>query len=393
MNGSGKRNIARLILLFFAYFILTTSCTNEATQQRENEATEEILSGFSFQPLTQEQISEYRQAVEEFYDSMLGSKGFNGSILVAKQGQVVFESYKGYHNFQTKDTLTSTTPLHLASISKTFTGIAILKLYEDGKIALTDTIQKFFPRFPYQGVTIEMLLNHRSGLPNYLYFMDSLWDKQKKASNNDVLQAMIQHKPALNFKPGTRFNYSNTNFMLLALVIEKISTQPFPEYMKEHIFQPLGMQDTYVFSMKDTVHYVPTYSVSKPFPMDQYDCTYGDKNVYSTPRDLLKYDRQLYGNDLLQQNTKDIAFTPYSHEKKTMHNYGLGWRLLINENDTLIYHNGKWHGSYTVFNRFVQDTATIIILSNKQNSNVYHAKKMSSLLSKRALQIMDDVAQ
>ena len=100
-------------------------------------------------------------------------KGFNGAILVAKNGQVLFEQYKGYSNFITKDTINEHTPFHLASISKTFTGMAILKLWEEGKVSLDDTLQKYFPQFPYHGITIRMLLSHRSGLPNYLYFMDS----------------------------------------------------------------------------------------------------------------------------------------------------------------------------------------------------------------------------
>jgi CubicO group peptidase (beta-lactamase class C family) len=336
---------------------------------------------FHFDSLSPQQKDAYTNAISAFYETNLASKGFNGAILVAKNGQVLFEQYKGYGNFFTKDTLTEHTPFHLASISKTFTGMAVLKLWEDGKLSLDDSLQKYFPQFPYRGVTIRMLLSHRSGLPNYLYFMDSLWDKTKEATNQDVLNAMILHHPAVYGLPNTRFEYCNTNFLLLSMVVEKITGQPFPEYMKQHVFEPLGMHDTYIFSIKDTANYVPTWSVTQPFLMDQYDCTYGDKNVYSTVRDLFLWDKSLYEHTFLKKSTLDMAFTPLSNEHRSMHNYGLAWRLFINNGDTVIYHNGKWHGTNTCFVRLIKDTATIIVLGNKQNGNIYHAKEMETIFN------------
>ena len=336
---------------------------------------------FHFDSLSPQQKDAYTNAISAFYETNLASKGFNGAILVAKNGQVLFEQYKGYGNFITKDTLTEHTPFHLASISKTFTGMAVLKLWEDGKLSLDDSLQKYFPQFPYRGVTIRMLLSHRSGLPNYLYFMDSLWEKTGEATNQDVLNAMIFHHPAVYSLPNTRFEYCNTNFLLLAMVVEKITGQPFPEYMKQHVFEPLGMHDTYVFSIKDTANYVPTWSVTQPFLMDQYDCTYGDKNVYSTVRDLFLWDKSLYEHTFLKKSTLDMAFTPLSNEHRSMHNYGLAWRLFINNGDTVIYHNGKWHGTNTSFVRLIKDTATIIVLGNKQNGNIYHAKEMETIFN------------
>lgn len=260
--------------------------------------------------------------------------------------------------------------------------MAVLKLWEESKLSLEDSLQMYFPTLPYHGVTIKMLLSHRSGIPNYLYFMDSIWDKHKKATNNDVLNAMILHKPPMEFKPNTHFNYCNTNYMLLALIVEKITHQPFPEYMKQTMFEPLGMVNTHIFSIKDTASYNPTWSSTKPFLMDQYDCTYGDKNVYSTVNDLFTWDKALYEHTFLKKETLDMAFTPLSNETRSMHNYGLGWRLLINNGDTLIYHNGKWHGSNTVFARVIKDTATIIVLGNKQNQSIYQSKNIAAIFDK-----------
>ncbi len=338
---------------------------------------------FSFRPLSEGEISFYQKAAQDFYDTNLLHKGFNGSILVAKNGQVLFEDYHGIINFKTGDPITSHTPFHLASISKTFTGMTVLKLWEEGRISLDDSLQKFFPQLPYHGITVKMLLCHRSGLPNYLYFMDSVWDKKKKATNEDVLDFMVVHKPAVSAPPGRVYSYCNTNFMLLAMIIEKITKQPYPQYMKDSLFIPLGLKDTYVFSIKDTADYIPTYSVTKPFPLDHLDCTYGDKNIYSTVRDLFAWDNALYQNTFLHKSTLDMAFEPQSNEHKTMHNYGLAWHLYFNNGDTIVYHNGKWHGSNTAFTRLVQDTATIIVLGNKVDNNIYHSKEMSKIFTGR----------
>ena len=117
--------------------------------------------------------------------------------------------------------------------------------------------------------------------------------------------------------------------------------------------------------------------------MTNVDCTYGDKNVYSTVRDLLQWDRSLYACTFLRESTLKMAFTPQSHEHQSMHNYGLGWRTYFNPRtgDSIIYHNGYWHGSNTVFTRITQDTATIILLGNKYNPNNYNAKKISQIFT------------
>lgn len=356
------------------------SCSSK-TDVKKKDTTALYKPDFTFKKLDKKEAEMYAEKVKTFYDTSLIASGFNGAILVAKDGQVLFEDYHGYSNFATKDTITRHTAFHLASISKTFTGMAILKLQEEKKLSIDDSLQKYFPSFPYEGVTIKLLLNHRSGLPNYLYFMDTLWDRSKKMTNQDVLNVLTNKKPAIQWPPDTHYNYCNTNFVLLALIIEKVTGQPFPDYMKQHVFLPLDMKDTYIFSMKDTSHYIPTWSVTQPYPMDQYDCTYGDKNAYSTVRDLFLWDQALYKHSFVTRQSLDEAFTPMSNEKQSMHNYGLAWHLFINGSDTIVYHNGKWHGTNASFVRFVQDTATVIILGNKTNRNIYGAKQLGSVFS------------
>ena len=371
--------------IFYTLYIIAgfylMSCKSAAEKARSKSLPDPVEPAYAFRTLSPAELSYYHDAADEYYQKHLVRTGFSGSILVAKNGQIVFEDYHGFVNFKTKDSITPYTPFHLASTSKTFTGMTVLRLWEQGRLSLDDSLQKYFPQLPYKGITIRMLLDHRSGLPNYLYFMDKDWDKRVKATNEDVVDFMIKHQPNVMSLPDRAFHYCNTNFVLLALIVEKVTNQPFPQYMKDSVFTPLGMTDTYVFSIKDTANYVPTYIGNRPYPMDHLDCTYGDKNVYSTVRDLFKWDKALYEQSFVSKATLDTAFIPRSHERPSMHNYGYAWRLYFNDGDTLIYHNGRWHGTNTSFTRLVQDTATIIVLGNKFNRNIYQAKQMSSIFT------------
>lgn len=369
-----------LYLFIFLFFCAVTACSQAGSNEKNEAVAGAIVPDFHFAGLSPEKKEYYRTRIEAAYHSILGP-AFNGSILVAKNGEIVFEEYKGYADFRDKTPVTANTPFHLASVSKTFTGTTVLKLWEQGRLSLDDTLQHYFPELPYHGITVRMLLSHRSGLPNYLYFFDSCWNKKVKATNVDVLNFMVAHKPRLDNYPNRSFHYCNTNYVLLAMIIEKITGMAYPQYMKDSVFMPLGMTHTFVFSAKDTNQYVPTYIGNRPYPMDHLDCTYGDKNIYSTVQDMYLWDKALYEHRFVTAATLDTAFTPQSNEKRSMHNYGLGWRLFTNNGDTIIYHNGKWHGSNTSFTRMIQDTAVIIVLGNRYNRNIYQSKKMADIFT------------
>lgn len=368
------------ILILLSSTIFLGCSSNNSTAK--NATTDSVQHVEKFAALSPQEKQHYHKAVEAYLNSSLLRSGFNGSILVAKNGEVVYERYVGYKNFQTKDTLTSETPLQIASTSKPFTAAAILKLVQEGKFGLNDSLHHIFPGFPYPGITVKMLLNHRSGLPNYLYFLEKEWDKKVFLTNADVLNALMTLKPMRAYAPGTHFNYCNTNYVLLALIVEKFSGQSFPDYVKQQIFEPLGMDNSFVYSPTDTAHTAVSYNASGGlWPMDYTDGPYGDKNVYSTPRDLLKWDQALYRDQIISQAMKDSAFVPYSNEKPGQHNYGLGWRLLLfPEGKKVIYHNGRWHGFNAAFSRLPQENVTIIILGNKYKSSIYMvARKMYNL--------------
>lgn len=328
-------------------------------------------------------FNRYYDGIKEYYQKHLIDRGFNGAILVAKKGRVLFEDYHGYYNMETKDTLNKHSAFHLASVSKTFTAMAVLKLVEMGKISLDQKIKKYFPKLPYDSITVKELLSHRSGLPNYTHFMDNLgWNRSQYCSNKDVVDYMIKYKPLGTGKPGTHFSYCNTNYTLLALIIEKVSMQPYADFLEQYFFKPLHMDDTYVFNMaRDSATAMPSYGRNGRLEKyDFLDINYGDKNIYSTPEDLLKWDQALYTNQLFTPETLEAAFTPYSNEKPGIRNYGLGWRMnVFPDGRKVIYHNGWWHGNNSVFIRMIQDSVTIIVLGNKYNRNIYQSKKIAEV--------------
>ena len=389
-------------------FLIIASCGSNPPPDKKEPA--KPIKKAAFSPVSAREKEYYSNAIAPLYQSMLVRTGFSGGILLAKNGEIVFEDYRGFVNMKTKEPNTATTPFHIASVSKTFTSAVILKLMEEGKLSLDDKVEKYLPTFPYANITIKNLLSHRSGLPKYDHFMQSTQTemylvKNKKgkmvrkyrvvktaaqfsgmATNKDLLQFMITHHPPIESSPDRRYSYCNTNYAMLALIIEQITNMPFPEYMKKTVFEPLGMTSTHIFSIKDTANYVPSYNYNNsPFRLEKLDCIYGDKNVYSTVRDLLQWDRALYMGTFVSTQTLDMAYQPYSNEKRGNKNYGLGWHLFIKPPEpTIVYHNGWWHGNNAVFKRLVTDSATVIILGNKFNRNIWAAGKMSSVFTGHA---------
>jgi CubicO group peptidase (beta-lactamase class C family) len=376
-----KNAISSLLLLF-----IIAGCTQNSNKKAASQLAAggpELLSA-SNSKIPARELDNYLRRVQDNLDSIFRKTRLNGSVLVAKQGQIIYETYNGFSNPRIKeDTVTANTPFHLASISKTFTSMAILRLHEQGKLNIDDSVSKYLPGFPCVGVTLRTLLNHRSGIPKYDHYMENLgWDKRKMVTNQDVLDFIIaRHKDIRIGRPDRGFSYSNTNYALLALIIEKVSGQTYGNFLKTAFFEPLGMKDSYVFTMADTGRYVESYYYSgRPYKFDYLDLVYGDKNIYSTVRDLLKWDQALRNDSLFTKQSLDAAYMPYSFEKPGTHNYGLGWRMyLLKNGKKLIYHNGWWHGNRTAFYRLIDEDVTIIALCNNDAKKVYSVKEMADI--------------
>ena len=331
-----------------------------------------------------EELKFYRDSIGYYMDTLLNYKGFSGGILVAKNGFILYEHYQGFSDVGQQTAINDSTSFHVASTSKTVTSTAVMQLIQQGKIKLTDSLRQFFPGFPYQGMTINHLLSHNSGLQNYAYFFPKFgWNKKQIATNTDVLEFIISKKPPLTRPVGHKFEYCNTNFVLLALIVEEISGQAFPDYAKEKIFAPAGMAHTFVFGIDDTARYMPSFKNNMSiYNFDYLDAIYGDKNVYTTCRDLMKYDAAIRNYILLDSATYETVWTPQhrdTHYRDSTEYYGLGWRLKVwPTGNKIVYHNGWWHGNNSIFQRVYQDTAVIIVTGNVFNQRIYHSPHVAN---------------
>lgn len=324
--------------------------------------------------------------VDSLFTHLHKRKGFNGTVLVTKYDQIIYRGAFGYADFKTKDTLSTQTVFQLASVSKQFTAMAIMMLKEQGKLNYDDSLQVYIPDFPYRGITVKQLLTHRSGLPNYTYFSDELWpDRKVDLSNDDVLSMMAVHKPNVYYQPDRTFSYSNTGYALLASIVEKASGQPFAEFMREHIFEPLKMHNTYTFNHELVAQpgKVAAGHIGgrrKRLP-DYQDTVLGDKGMYSTVEDLYKWDQALYTQKLVKRETLEEAFSPTGKVNRREESYGYGWRIKqVDSGDTVVYHGGLWHGYNTYFLRNPSDHSSIIVLSNLTNGSLNYMKDVRSFL-------------
>jgi CubicO group peptidase (beta-lactamase class C family) len=330
-----------------------------------------------------EEAAKKTYQLDTFFQNMKRS-GFNGTVLVAEYGQVIYQKAFGYADFQTKDSLTTQTAFQLASVSKQFTAMAVMMLKERGKLSYEDSVQRFFPNFPYHGITVRQLLTHRSGLPNYTYFCDKHTDRKTPISNQQVVELLTKHKPEAYYPPNTHFDYSNTGYCLLGAIVEKASGMAFEDFLQVNIFKPLGMTRTVVYNKaKEPV--IPNKATGYTAGRRRYEDTYlngvvGDKGVYSTVEDLFKWDMALYSQKLVKAATLEEAFTP-AHKEPKENNYGFGWRIRTpKDSEPIIFHGGWWQG----FNAYIlhgrKDHSTIILLSNITNGSLNRIKDLQEIL-------------
>ncbi len=335
------------------------------------------------------QIKSKRSAhkLEEIFQKLRNTYGFNGVVLISEKNHVIYKKAFGYADLQKHDSLQLNSQFQLASVSKQFTSMAIMMLKERGYLNYDDKVTRFYPDFPYEKVTIRQLLTHRAGLPDYRWFIDTLWtDKNKPISNQDMMRLFAKHKPDPYFSTGSHHAYSNTGYAILAAIVEKISGVSFSQFMQLAIFKPLGMNHTLVYSKCDNENLpgnVCGYERNGRWkaPNDCFNGITGDKNVFSTVDDLFLWDQALYSDKLVKQSTLSEAFKPGSPELKGWRNYGFGWRInRTNPDKLIVYHSGWWRGFRTFFMRNVSDQNSIIVLSNTVNYSINSLGEVYSMV-------------
>lgn len=299
-------------------------------------------------------------------------KRFSGNILVALAGQEIYSRSIGFHDPIEKENLEKNNIFQLASVSKQFTAAAIMLLTIDGKIELDEVITKYIPDFPYQDITLTHLLHHTSGLPNYMYLVDRYWKNSYAPTNDDIIKLLTKYKLPTFFKPGSKYDYSNTGYVILATVVQRVSGVSLNNFLKDRIFKPLGMNNSYVFSSSDStckrLHIDGFKSIKNGFiryKASNNDGPVGDKGICSTIEDMFKWDKALYQESIFSKDILEQAFLPAKDRKGRDIPYGFGFRIRESiGSGKVIYHNGIWQGFRTNFHRYIESGNTIIVLNN-----------------------------
>ncbi|MCB2219468.1 MAG: beta-lactamase family protein [Bacteroidetes bacterium] len=371
MNKKGLLIISAIVIVIFIVFISgKKSTTSGTTFKPVYIAGQEVVHR-----VDEIYQAQYAEELSERFKRLNKRGVFNGTVLYGENDQIVFEGAYGYRDFKKRDTMTIQSKFQLASVSKMFTAAAIMVLKEEGKLEYDDTITRFIPEFPYGTVTIRHLLNHRSGLSRYMSLADKHWNISTPIDNEDVIDLFVKYKPAPYFKPDHGFHYCNTNYALLASVVERITGLYFDEFMKLRIFDPLGMDSSFVYHLRNDslIGYsvpvgVPGYRYRgwRPVKVGDYylNGVMGDKGVYSTVEDLFKFSCALDDGSLISLQELEEAFKPGSPDYyRRKDNYGFGWRLK-DDMDSTAYHFGWWKGFRTYFVRDMRHQRTLIVLTN-----------------------------
>jgi len=370
------KNVARNIIFVFGLGLFLLVSCGKSHQGPPPELNTDSL----FIDLGKDRVERRTAITDKAFSEMRKSQGLNGTVLYAEGGEVIFRKAFGWRTLvRAKDSIRIDDQFQLASVSKMFTAEAIMLLYSQGKLDYDDLITKYIPEFPYEGITIRHLLNHRSGLSRYETLADEHWpDRGIPIHNEDVIKLYCEYRPDPYNQPDVTFHYTNVNYVLLASIIERITGQHFEDFMKENIFAPLGMDRSYIYSLRG-VDRLKTYvdtevqghdmlSRGARKAQDDYlNGVVGDKVMYSTVDDLYKFHLALQYNTFLPDSIQQEAFVPGSPTWKRGENYGFGWRM-NNKHPGVVFHFGWWKGYRSYFICDLEKARVLIILTNTDAS-------------------------
>jgi len=313
------------------------------------------------------------------------SKGFSGVLLLAIDGKVVFEKATGYRSYEQKIPLQTTDVFEMASVSKQFTAMMVMKCAEKGLLTYDDEITDYLD-VPYPGVNIRQLLTHTNGLPDYQAVMDKHWDKSKVADNAAILEYLRKYQPPMLAKPGEKYEYSNTAYVFLASIVEKVSGRDFIELSREWIFNPFGMKNTDIRTLEEKARVSNfaaghlqdeegKYINANKFHSSDYTVWLGNRKgpgrISSTAQDLLLWDQALYAGNLVSKETLEMAFSPQVLNDGSLSQYGFGWDLNQDADfGKIVSHTGDNPGYKTLIMRLIDKNKTLILLNN----NAHEAK-------------------
>ena len=326
--------------------------------------------------LTNSKVKQYAKFISD-----MKSKGFmTGNILVYENGEIIFQSSDGLRSIDPIDSLTLNSQFRLASVSKQFTGVAIMKLKQSGNLDYDQKVNTILTDFPHDNITIKHLLHHTSGLADYIEIIKENFVPQDSTKryilgNNKILDIFYDTNPKLNFQPGEEWEYSNTGYMVLASIIEKVSKQHFRDFLKENIFEPLGMSNTTLYNYQEgndpnipnrVFGYQKTLN-QKDYKLNDYHIVNdvrGDGGIYSTLNDLYKWNTALVNYKVLPKEYLDEAWSWGTLNNGEKTRYGFGWILEDKSKPKTVFHPGGWVGFSTYLFNEIETKSGYIVLTN-----------------------------
>lgn len=345
-------------------------------------------------------VAQKPDKLENYFNTLYKNKQFNGNVLVAEKGKVIFEKSLGIADMSTGRWHNSITSFPIASITKSFVSVGILQLMEQGKLKLDDPVGLYLDGFPYQNVTIKQMLSHTSGLPQRNRIFELFMSKHlgRVFTNADIMPTLNSEKIPLDFNPGEGFDYNNMNFNLLVLVIEKLSGLSFKDYLDKYIYKPAGLTSTSLsnFYRREDENFCERYQPTAYF-LDDYARAdtmarnmhmfrfnlHGHGDIISNTRDLLKYSIALQNGKLLKKTSLDLLFTPVALKtgKINAENYSLG--LIIEQDDKygkIVWHDGILPGCRSILYMNITTGQTIIMVDNMNHDAVPYARDVMKIL-------------
>jgi CubicO group peptidase (beta-lactamase class C family) len=333
------KDLALALIIILSGFLLSTN--SEASKNKDvvtatsNKAHSKEESNILIERHPEKITKEVQRRLDSLLNRINKRHDFHGAILVAKNGKIVYDNQIGYADFKKKVPLNEASVYQLASVSKQFTAAAIMLLYERNQIELTDTVNAYFPDFPYEQVTIKNLLNHTAGLPKYFWVAEHKWQKENAPTNREMMELLAVSNVQRFFKPGRNFDYSNTGYMVLASIVEKVSGMDFSAFVKKNIFDPLEMKNSFVYSFQsDNVktNQLDGYRLYRGWRHLKIngtvnDAIVGDKNVFATTEDLFKWTLGLNNGKLLSKESLDLMYTKGETIYGRKVPYGFGFRI------------------------------------------------------------------
>jgi len=326
--------------------------------------------------------------IDAIFAPLKSSTAPGAAVLVIHNGQPVFRRGYGVTDLRTRRPIEAKTNFRLASFTKQFTATAIMLLARDGKLHYDDHLIDFFPEFPAYGksITVRNLLNHTSGLPDYedllmKQYPDTLEEKVPQILDAGVLK-LLEQQTSGKFAPGSKWEYSNSGYAVLAMIAEKVSGKPFGQFLQERIFVPLKMQNTLAYENGKNEVKHRAYGHSKndgawrETDQSPTSAVLGDGGIYSSLDDLAKWDRALRDHTLLSEAEMRPALTPVQptdgpakdSDGKPV-SYGFGWHLEPYKGHKRIWHAGETTGFRTTIQRFPDDNLSVIVLANRSDVN------------------------